>query len=117
MKNIEKERITNIPGKRYEITTGTQKAPAEWKISMLISNDNQDLPEFFVNEWSKNSYGYTSTLKESTLFVCHGKEYHRLKSVINSIHRNTVPCLNCSAEEANIRTFLYCKHVADTEKV
>ena len=39
-----------ILGKRYEITSGTQKAPAEWKSFMSNRNNKQDLPEFLVNE-------------------------------------------------------------------
>ena len=39
-----------------------------------------------------------------------------MKSVGNSIHKNAVPCLNYSVEEADMRNFLHCKHVADTEK-
>ena len=53
IKNIEREREKKrmkILGKRYEITSGTQKAPAEWKSFMSNRNNKQDLPEFLVNE-------------------------------------------------------------------
>lgn len=60
-----------VPGKRYVITSGAQKAPA-YSNNFMLNNDNkQKLPEFLVEERSKGGAGYSDIQKISTNVVIH----------------------------------------------
>ena len=53
-------------------------------------------------------------INETSLFVCHGKECYRLKVNENTMLKDAIPSLTCSAEEADTRLLLHCKHIAET---
>ena len=80
----------------------------------MNSENKQDLPEFLVDEWSKDGASYSDIIKEISLFVCHDKECHRLKVNEDSMLNDAVPSLTCSAEEVDTQLLLHCKHIAET---
>ena len=64
IKNTERERRSKVSGIRYVITSEAQKAPKDWSNFMSNDENKQVLPEFLLEEWSKNAAGHSDILRK-----------------------------------------------------
>ena len=113
IKNVERQRRSEGQGRRVKILAGSQKAPPDWNNYMSNEDNKNELPDFLLSQWSKDSRN-TEVLKKSILFVTHGTKCHKIQKGPNALDTVEVERLHCRAEEADTRLILHAKHAAET---
>ncbi|CAC5360780.1 unnamed protein product [Mytilus coruscus] len=111
IKNLERDR-RSLGGQIITIISRpSQSCPRQWKKFLSVGRNKVALVEFFVSEWSKQSYKFT--LEGIDLFVSHGSMCNKIY-VENEIVKS-VECteLLSKQEESYTKMFLHAKHAAD----
>ena len=113
IKAMERERRTPSLGRKTKVSSGTQKAPNDWKNFLSHPSNKQELPDFLVRHWTKESEKVSAALGQTTMFVCNGTQCSRFQVRNDTLDVCDIPGLTTKAEEADGRIFLHAKHIAE----
>lgn len=73
IKNVERQHCSKGLGRRVKILTGSQKAPPDRNNYMSNEENKNELPDFLLSQWLKDSRNI-EVLKKSILFLTHGEK-------------------------------------------